>query len=357
MQKFAIFTIFCFVLASFAQSDVIDLSAASFDEELAKHSLTLVEFYAPWCGHCKKLAPEYETAATELKADGITLAKIDASAEENTEVAQRFGIRGFPTLKIFRHGTVASDYNGGRTAGEIVTYMRKLALPAVSTLASSEELTAFTQKFKVAVVGFFASEATEEYAAFVKTAEKLRETHTFGAVFDAAVATSAEAAVPSVVLFKQFDDLKNVLEGDKLADLESFVVQNSLPWVDEIGSHNYATYSGAGKPVAFLFINVETEKDNYPWVQSLAKATRGKLSWVYIDFSKYGRYGERIGLSGTKNPSFAIEHFGNGLHYALDESNDVTEETVQKLVDSFLAGTLEATVRSEEIPADRKSVV
>jgi protein disulfide-isomerase A1 len=160
----------------------------------------------------------------------------------------------------------------------------------------------------------------------------------------------AEAAVPSVVLFKQFDDLKNVLEGDKLADLETFVVQNSLPWVDEIGSNNYATYAGAGKPVAFLFINV-IDKDNYPWVQTLAKATRGKLSWVYIDFTKYGRYGERVGLTGTKNPSFAIEHFGTGLHYSLDESIEVTEESVQKLADSFLAGTLEPTIRSEEIPA------
>jgi hypothetical protein len=48
MKKFAIFTIFCFVVASFAQSDVIDLTAASFDAELAQHNIALVEFYAPW---------------------------------------------------------------------------------------------------------------------------------------------------------------------------------------------------------------------------------------------------------------------------------------------------------------------
>jgi protein disulfide-isomerase A1 len=350
MKKFAIFALFCFIAACFSQSDVIDLTAENFDQETANFGLALVEFYAPWCGHCKKLAPEYEVAATELKADGIILAKIDASAEENAPVAQKFGIRGFPTLKIFRSGAVASDFNGGRTSAEIVAYMRKQNQPAITKVSSTEELDAFTQKNKVAVVGFFSSESSEEYKSFETVANKLRDTHSFAVVFDSAISTGAQAEVPSVILFKQFDDLKNVLEGSKMAELETFVAQNSMPWVDEIGAHNYATYSQSGKPVGFMFVTI-TDKDQYSWVQNLAKESRNRISWVFIDHEKFGRYGERIGLSGKTNPSFAIEDFGTGLHYALDESLPVSEETVKKLVDSFLAGTLEATIRSEEIPA------
>jgi protein disulfide-isomerase-like protein len=90
---------YCLLVKS---SDVIVLTNENFDAEIAKHPLILVEFYAPWCGHCKHLAPEYETAATRLKEDNIPIAKVDADAEDNRPLSERFGIRGFPTLKLFR---------------------------------------------------------------------------------------------------------------------------------------------------------------------------------------------------------------------------------------------------------------
>ena len=67
------------------------------------------------CGHCKRLAPEYESAATELSLDNppVPLAKVDATVE--TSLANRFGINGYPTLKVFHQGT-PYDYEGPRTA-------------------------------------------------------------------------------------------------------------------------------------------------------------------------------------------------------------------------------------------------
>lgn len=70
------------------------------------------------CGHCKRLAPEYEKAATALASDdpAIPLAKVDCPA--NSGVCSRFGVTGYPTLKIFRGGEFSADYSGPRSAGE-----------------------------------------------------------------------------------------------------------------------------------------------------------------------------------------------------------------------------------------------
>ena len=73
----------------------------------------LVEFFAPWCGHCKRMAPEFKGAAADLRRMGVSvrLAKVDAT--EEVELAQRYGISGYPTLKLFR-GEREQNYTGGR---------------------------------------------------------------------------------------------------------------------------------------------------------------------------------------------------------------------------------------------------
>lgn len=99
-------------------SAVKSITASDFSQ--VKKGVWLVEFYAPWCGHCRNLAPEYEKAAKALK--GIAnIAAIDAD-KERTEVQ----VQGFPTIKLFVDGKM-SDYDGPRTADGIVDFMfRKL---------------------------------------------------------------------------------------------------------------------------------------------------------------------------------------------------------------------------------------
>lgn len=104
------------VLGVSAASAVLDLTPDNFDDIIIKSGKpALVEFFAPWCGHCKKLAPVYEELATNFgfAKDKVSIAKVDADSEK--DLGRRFSVQGFPTLKWFDgKSDTPTDYQGGR---------------------------------------------------------------------------------------------------------------------------------------------------------------------------------------------------------------------------------------------------
>jgi protein disulfide-isomerase-like protein len=116
------------------------LVARNFNTKLSQHDAALVEFYAPWCGHCKALEPEYAAAAARLAAKqqpSVGLFKVDAV--EQQALAAKFGIQSYPTIKLFYGNQEVEKYDGERKADALVAYMIEKASAAPRNLPREAE--------------------------------------------------------------------------------------------------------------------------------------------------------------------------------------------------------------------------
>ncbi|CAI5477123.1 unnamed protein product [Closterium sp. Yama58-4] len=102
--------------------DVVALTAATFSQAVSDHKHVMVEFYAPWCGHCRALAPEYREAAATPKELGVLFAKVDATKE--TELADKYNVDGYPTVLFATDGEF-QPFGAGRTSAEIVRWVKR----------------------------------------------------------------------------------------------------------------------------------------------------------------------------------------------------------------------------------------
>ncbi|KAF9927668.1 protein disulfide-isomerase precursor [Mortierella antarctica] len=323
------------------ESDVLDLNQKNFKDTLDKEKLILVEFFAPWCGHCKALAPEYEVAATQLKEHNIPIAKVDCTVE--TDLCQDQGVQGYPTLKVFVDG-VAQDYQGARKSDAIVSYLKKQSLPALSEL-TADTLSAFSTSDKVVIVASLPKDSKKR-EIMEKVAKQNRDKYLFGVV-----ETNPDLEGEGIVLYKKFDEGKNELKGDFTEEsLIEFITANSVPTMDEIGPDNYATYMDGGLPLAYLFYSSTEERDAVgPAFEALAKENKGKVNFVYIDAQKFGAHASNLNLKESW-PAFGIQNVATGAKYPLVQEGDLSVEKAKALVEGVLAGTVEPSIKSEAIP-------
>ncbi|CRK95503.1 CLUMA_CG008972, isoform A [Clunio marinus] len=338
------------------EDGVLVLTKANFKEVLEKNEYVLVEFYAPWCGHCKALAPEYAKAAKILadKESNIKLGKVDAT--EESDLAEEFQVRGYPTLKFFRSGSPI-EYSGGRQADDIVAWLGKKTGPPAKELDSVEVAEEFLKENNVAVVGFFSNRDSDEAKAFLSTANSVDD-YPFGITSNEDVYKKYEASCGKVILFKQFDDGKAVFEGKmEEAELKKFVTAQAMPLVVDF-NHDSAQkiFGGDIKSHLLMFLSKEAghfEKYAEP-AKEVAKKFREQILFVSInaDEEDHQRILEFFGMKKEEIPSMRIIQLQEDMAKFKPESSELTPEVIEAFVKKFLDGKLKQHLLSQELPED-----
>jgi len=341
------------------EEGVLVLGDDNFQAAIDANQFILVEFYAPWCGHCKSLAPEYAKAAQALAEDNseVKLAKVDATIHKKW--SEKFEVRGFPTLKFFKKG-VPQEYSGGRTADTILEWVEKKSGPAAKDLVTKDAAATFIEANKVVVIGFFTDLESAEAVAF-NTAADLDENAKYGITTSEEVFEEYEVTgkTPAVILFKKFDEGKNVLEGDISEEsVATFVSANYLPLVVDFTSETAPMiFQGKIKSHLLVFVPAEHEKHDaiIEGATKVAKDYKGEVLFVTIDtgMKDNARVTEFFGIEETEIPTFRLTATTpNDMLKYKPESGELNEENFRAFLQKFKAGELKPHLKSQALPED-----
>lgn len=330
--------------------DVLVGTKENFDEIIGKDDLTLVKFFAPWCGHCKKMAGDFEEAATELKGKA-QLVDLDATKEK--DLATKYGIRGFPTLKLFSKGELISDYKGGRTKDALIKYIERAMLPSVEECADAEAVTKFLKdnEGKSIVIGVSLDKLASEFKkASMSLRDSMPDSIAFGSVTDPALVkdlASGDVAADSVLLLRD-DRTSDTYTGDP-DGLEEWIKMGSLPTFGELSRENAGMYTGLEKPMFILFQDPEKkDEDTYNTALEIAKEMRGEnIVFAWVNFVELKAFAEHLGVA-DKSPALAVYEFKSDTKYIFP--HEFSKENLSSWLSSIIKGELQPTMKSEEVP-------
>ncbi|XP_045705071.1 protein disulfide-isomerase A2 isoform X2 [Phyllostomus hastatus] len=338
------------------EDGILVLSNRTLGLALRDHPALLVEFYAPWCAHCKALAPEYIKAAALLAAESATarLAKVDGPSEP--ELTEEFAVIEYPTLKFFRDGnrTHPEEYTGPREAEGIAEWLRRRVGPSTTRLEDEKGAQALIDAQDVVVIGFFQDLQGEDVATFLALAQDALDM-TFGLTDRPQLFQKFGLTKDTVVLFKKFDEGRADFPVDEELgldqdDLSRFLLTHSMHLVTEYNSQTSPKIFGARiLNHLLLFINqtLAPHQELLAGFREAAPPFRGKVLFVVVDVGADNSHVlQYFGLRAEEAPTLRFINMETTKKYMPADQELVTAASVAAFCHSVLGGKV------KEIPPD-----
>ncbi|KAA0722548.1 Protein disulfide-isomerase [Triplophysa tibetana] len=344
------------------EKNVMVLHSVNFDRALNENKYLLVEFYAPWCGHCRSLEPIYAEVAEQLKKESsdIRLAKVEATDER--ELAKEFNIDGFPTIKFFKDGNRQSvtDFTGKRTVKGIRRWLERHTGPSATVLSDVKSAKELLDSNDVVVVGFFQDLEGEEAKMFYDVTLTIVDIN-FGMTSNPELFKKYDVKGDSVVLFKKFDDKRADMllsKDEKLDkdDLISFINSNRVELVITFNEENGENIFGSKIRKHFiLFINSSVESHNalLEDFRAVASEFKDKVLFIKLDISsdKVNHVLQYFSLSEKDVPITRLINTETVMKYAMN-GTVINKDTLRTFCQGVLDGTVQPHLKSQEIPED-----
>lgn len=339
------------------ETHVLLLTAANFSSFLAARRHVMVEFYAPWCSHCQALAPEYAAAAAHLAADhhqaDLALAKVDAT--DDTDLAQKYDVQGFPTILFFIDG-VPKEYNGARTKDAIVDWINKKLGPGVQNITAVDDADRILTGDDKAVLAFLHS-LSGAHSEELSAASRLEDSVNFYQTSSPDVAKlfhiDPAAKRPSLVLLKKEEEKLTFYDGAfKASAIADFVSANKLPLVTTLNQETSPFIFGNPIKKQILLFAVANESMNFlPIFKEAAKSFKGKLLFVFVERDNE-EVGEPVanyfGITGQETTVLAYTGNEDARKFFLD--GEVSLEAIKDFAEGFLQDKLTPFYKSEPVP-------
>ncbi|CAD5314551.1 unnamed protein product [Arabidopsis thaliana] len=332
---------------------VLELTDSNFDSAISTFDCIFVDFYAPWCGHCKRLNPELDAAAPILAKlkQPIVIAKLNA--DKYSRLARKIEIDAFPTLMLYNHG-VPMEYYGPRKADLLVRYLKKFVAPDVAVLESDSAVKEFVEDagtFFPVFIGFGLNESIisglgRKYKkkAWFAVSKEVSEDTMVSYDFDKAPALVANHPTYNEhsVFYGPFED----------GFLEEFVKQSFLPLILPINHDTLKLLKDDERKIVLTIVEDETHESLeklYKALRAAAHANRD-LVFGYVGVKQFEEFVDSFHVDKKTNLPKIVVWDGDEEYDQVTGIETITqEEDHLTQVSRFLEGYREGRTEKKKI--------
>ncbi|KAJ1271052.1 hypothetical protein BS78_06G099500 [Paspalum vaginatum] len=320
---------------------VIDLDESNFESALGAIDYLFVDFYAPWCGHCKRLAPELDEAAPVLAglSEPIVVAKVNA--DKYRKLGSKYGVDGFPTLMLFIHG-VPIEYTGSRKADQLVRNLKKFVAPDVSILDSDSAIKNFIENAGTSFPMFIGFGVNDSSIAEYGRKYKKRAWFAVAKDFSEDIMAAYDFdKVPALVAIHPKYKEQSLFYGPFEENfLEEFVRQSLLPLVVPINTETLKMLNDDERKVVLTILEDDSDENSTQLVKVLKSAATANRDLVfgYVGIKQWDEFVETFDVSKSSQLPKLLVWDRNEEYELVDGSERLEEGDQASQISQFLEG-------------------